>query len=384
MATDQNSVTQHIQNGMADARAGRVTLARKEFEHALALDAQSVEALLWLAALASEGETSLRYLARALEIDPRNTRAHAGLRWARKRIKPAANQATQRMWLSRAASTTGIGDDQPTLPVAHLQRDATVPSASLIARLSMPAQALQPVAQPETAPARSTPLWQWLAIVLLTACGLLAGGIVLINATLGDHAQAAAPIAQITSTPSAAPIASETPTATPEPVATLAPTDTSVPTASATPPPTDTPIPLPTDTPYIPPPPPTADIPPAGGDPSARWVDVNLTTQSATAYEGDVPVRYFTVSTGLWNTPTVTGQFNIYLRYDSQTMSGPGYYLPGVKWVQYFYQGYALHGTYWHNNFGQPMSHGCVNFTEADAEWLYGWAGYGTLVNVHH
>ena len=42
-------------------------------------------------------------------------------------------------------------------------------------------------------------------------------------------------------------------------------------------------------------------------------------------------------------------------------MSGPGYYLPGVPYVMYFYQGYGLHGTYWHDNFGQPMSHGCVN-----------------------
>jgi len=147
--------------------------------------------------------------------------------------------------------------------------------------------------------------------------------------------------------------------------------------------PTATPIPPPTATPYLPPPP-TADLPPAGGDPSSRWIDVNLTTQTVTAFEGDAPVRHFIVSTGLWNTPTVTGQFRIYLRYDSQTMSGPGYYLPNVKWVQYFYQGYALHGTYWHNNFGQPMSHGCVNFTEVEAEWLYQWTDYGTLVNVHY
>ncbi|MEZ4726872.1 MAG: L,D-transpeptidase [Caldilineaceae bacterium] len=51
------------------------------------------------------------------------------------------------------------------------------------------------------------------------------------------------------------------------------------------------------------------------------------------------------------------------------------YYLPGVKWVQYFYQEYSFHGTYWHNNFGRPMSHGCLNMTNADAKWLFDWAG---------
>jgi lipoprotein-anchoring transpeptidase ErfK/SrfK len=49
----------------------------------------------------------------------------------------------------------------------------------------------------------------------------------------------------------------------------------------------------------------------------------------------------------------------------------------------YFYKGYALHGTYWHSNFGVPMSHGCVNFRTSDAETLFNWAEVGTLVNVH-
>jgi lipoprotein-anchoring transpeptidase ErfK/SrfK len=49
----------------------------------------------------------------------------------------------------------------------------------------------------------------------------------------------------------------------------------------------------------------------------------------------------------------------------------------------YFYKGYGLHGTYWHNNFGTPMSHGCVNLSIPDAEWLYYWAPLGTSVKVH-
>jgi len=64
-------------------------------------------------------------------------------------------------------------------------------------------------------------------------------------------------------------------------------------------------------------------------------------------------------------------------------MIGPGYNLPNVPWVMYFYDGYAIHGTYWHHNFGHPMSHGCINMTIPDAHWLYNWAPKGTLVVIH-
>jgi lipoprotein-anchoring transpeptidase ErfK/SrfK len=111
---------------------------------------------------------------------------------------------------------------------------------------------------------------------------------------------------------------------------------------------------------------------------------VDLSNQKLIAYEGDTPVYWVTVSTGLPGTPTVTGEYRIYVKYPAQTMSGPGYYLPDVPYVMYFYLGYGIHGTYWHSNFGQPMSHGCVNTPTPDAEWLYRWADVGTLVNVHY
>jgi len=101
------------------------------------------------------------------------------------------------------------------------------------------------------------------------------------------------------------------------------------------------------------------------------------------AYEGDVLVNSFLVSTGTWLHPTVTGQFQIYVKYEYADMAGPGYYLPDVPFVMYFYDGYGLHGTYWHSNFGTPMSHGCINLTIPDAEWLFYWADVGTLVNIH-
>jgi len=115
-----------------------------------------------------------------------------------------------------------------------------------------------------------------------------------------------------------------------------------------------------------------------------RWIEVNLSTQTLTAWQGDVAVMNTYISSGLPATPTVTGRFNIGTKYSSQRMTGPGYDLPGVPWVMYFYSGYAIHGAYWHNNFGQPMSHGCVNMNSGEAQMLYNWAPAGTEVYVHY
>ena len=90
----------------------------------------------------------------------------------------------------------------------------------------------------------------------------------------------------------------------------------------------------------------------------------------------------FVVSTGLAATPTVRGDFAIYRHVRSQLMRGSDYYLPDVQWVMYYYLDYAIHGAYWHNNFGQPTSHGCVNMREEEAQWLYDWAPDGTSVRV--
>jgi lipoprotein-anchoring transpeptidase ErfK/SrfK len=114
-----------------------------------------------------------------------------------------------------------------------------------------------------------------------------------------------------------------------------------------------------------------------------KWIDVDVTNQRVTAYEGSTPVKTFIVSTGTSYHPTVKGIFRIWLKLRWDDMAGPGYYLPSVPYTMYFYEGYALHGTYWHNNFGTPMSHGCVNLQTDDAGWLFDFASVGTLVNVH-
>ncbi len=108
--------------------------------------------------------------------------------------------------------------------------------------------------------------------------------------------------------------------------------------------------------------------------PGEKWIEVNLTAQQVTAWQGDVPVFTFAASTGLPNTPTVTGKYHIYWKLEKALMTGPGYYLPEVPYTMYFYGGYGLHGTYWHNNFGQPMSHGCVNLETGNAQKLFEWA----------
>jgi LysM repeat protein len=126
-----------------------------------------------------------------------------------------------------------------------------------------------------------------------------------------------------------------------------------------------------------------ANPPPAGGN-SGRWIDVDLSAQRVTAYQGDTPVRSTLVSTGLSGTPTLTGRFRIYAKYRATNMSGPGYYLSNVPYTMFYDRGYALHGTYWHSNFGTPMSHGCINMPTAEARWFYSWASVGTLISIHY
>jgi len=113
-----------------------------------------------------------------------------------------------------------------------------------------------------------------------------------------------------------------------------------------------------------------------------RWIDVDLSEQRLRAYEDGEVVQTTLVSTGLSRTPTVQGQFRIWIKLRHDDMEGEDYYLEDVPHVMYFYQGYGLHGAPWHNNFGHRMSHGCVNLPLDAAEALFGFADVGMLVNV--
>ena len=131
-----------------------------------------------------------------------------------------------------------------------------------------------------------------------------------------------------------------------------------------------------------------------------RRIYVYLDTQQATAIENGQLVRSFKVSTGKAKTPTVTGDFYIYDRYLHKTMRSrvpkghPGFYeVEDVPYTQFFNGDLALHGAFWHNGFGRPASHGCVNLSTReknkrwpnaleDAGWLYSWASLGVPVTI--
>ena len=144
-----------------------------------------------------------------------------------------------------------------------------------------------------------------------------------------------------------------------------------------------------------------------------KLIEVNLTMQTLSAFENDKQLLKTTISSGLLNGPrsanglstkTPQGEFRILDKMPAKHM-GDGnlfadaddYELPGVPWTCFFTaQGHAFHGTYWHENFGVPMSHGCVNMRTEEAKWLFHWAlpphqtgrtvnrGFGTLVQIHY
>lgn len=117
-----------------------------------------------------------------------------------------------------------------------------------------------------------------------------------------------------------------------------------------------------------------------------KRIEVDLTHQKVYAFEGQTKVYEFIVSTGKWG-QTPTGEFRIWAKVKSQLMKGGNkdlgtyYYLPNVPWVMFYYnestakmRGFSFHGAYWHNNFGAPMSHGCINMKIDEAKVLYDWA----------
>ncbi|MDZ7961311.1 MAG: L,D-transpeptidase [Aulosira sp. DedQUE10] len=114
-----------------------------------------------------------------------------------------------------------------------------------------------------------------------------------------------------------------------------------------------------------------------------RWIEIDLSEQRLLAWEGKKRVYSFRISTGKRLTPTPKGKFEINSKYRTNRMRGEGYDIPDVPYAMYFYEGYAIHGAYWHDNFGTPVSHGCVNLRVKQARQLYNWAKIGTLVVVH-
>ena len=333
---------QALQNG--DRRT-----ARRLAEQAAALSPHQEEPWLLLAAVASP-EASLQYLNKALEINPQSQRARQGMHWAIQRIREVPPKQP----------------DRPNVIVVKPTPSALTRTKPLLANSLIP-----------------------LALILLAITTAFAWyGTPTISQAFSSQkplSVAQVDVVKITRTPTATPTYTPTATFTSTPTPTETPTPTQTPTNTPTETPTATPVP--TQVPTDPPPAPAvSNYPelPDGVDKGERWIEVNLTNQTASAYEGKNLIRSFIVSTGTWRYPTVTGTYRIYVKYRYADMAGPGYYLPDVPYVMYFYKGYGLHGTYWHNNFGTPMSHGCVNFTIEDSGWVFDFASVGTVVFVHY
>jgi lipoprotein-anchoring transpeptidase ErfK/SrfK len=318
--------TEALRSARKALRSGDKVEARRLARLAVRLDPTLEDAWLLLAGTSSP-RAGLAYAARALEINPRNQAARKAIRWMVRHVPPGER--------------------------VEALREARIPDSFY----------------PQPAPLAVMASRRWfsprvigVAFVIALMIGAWMGGV---PALALEPQVAGDPLVKATFTPTATP----TPTSTPTPTATPTQTPTSTPTATATP--------------Y------------QGGYLASfnlsyqeivsegRWIDVDLSEQRVTAYDGDSSVRSFIVSTGIRAYPTVAGQFRIYTKLYASDMAGPGYYLPAVPYTMYYYRGYALHGTYWHSNFGTPMSHGCINLYTPDAQWLFEFASIGTLVNIH-
>jgi lipoprotein-anchoring transpeptidase ErfK/SrfK len=366
-------------------RRGDKASARQMGEQAALLAPDMEDVWLVLTAADPDPQDALAYAQKALELSPQSTRARRAVEWANDRLKQV--EALKEL-----------------TPVSPLPRRAEV-------AVTQEQHAYQTAV---AMPVLQTQGRNWLLPALLVGAGILFIGFLVLFAVTSP---ALASIVNSIGVPAStqeklwAPMDIAKPEVTPIDVSAFAvqsadtPVPTAVPTqrATSTNEPTSEPTEAPTESSTL--------IPADNGTPGvvamevlndtptseykppkpeevvgngARWIDVDLTNQMVYAYEGDVVVNSFVVSTGTWLTPTVTGKHKIYVKVRMQDMRGPGYHLRDVPYVMFFSGDYGLHGTYWHNNFGTPMSRGCVNLTIDDAAWLFNWASVGTVVNVHY
>ncbi|HEX5839277.1 MAG TPA: L,D-transpeptidase [Anaerolineales bacterium] len=394
MTNQLNEAREFITQARESLRRGDKSSARQLGERAALLVPEMEDAWLVLAASDPDPQDALAYAHKALELNPQSQRAQKAVEWA----------------TGRLAQIEALKERAPVSPpVIHRQADEL---------MSLPAKPAQQSAM--AAPGVSSKKRNWLlpALLIGAVCMLLGLAALFllmrpqvtslvrnISAPDSTHENLWAPVeitkpeetaaadgavaVQLDDTPTPPPTEPPTtvPTVPTDPPTSPTPNEapTQAPTQEQPPAATETPgtfsMEIVEDTPtsqYVPPKP---EVVVGNG---GRWIDVDLTNQMVYAYEGDVVVNSFLVSTGTWGTPTVTGKYKIYVKVRMQDMSGPGYHLRDVPWVMFFYGDYGLHGTYWHNNFGTPMSRGCVNLTIDDAAWLFNWASVGTVVNVHY
>ena len=364
----RSPLSQAIASGVEALAQGKHAAACEWALRAVLMDPLSEDAWLLLAALAPPNNRAA-YLDHLLKIHP----GSEGARQAQAELSSRASFS--------AAPEGGLELPSPEEILAQVH--APVPSFDPVAEAQPSPQPMLPAKTDKESPTQPAPKvngrkgflgvkgFRWAAVLLSVSCVLALTATAFGGAV--TYAQEPPVMARVAKEQSAIP-PTFTPSFTPTITASFTPTFTATFTPSPTYTATDTLIPTPTPWPdeYI-----------MSGATGERWIDVDISAQQVIAYEGNTPIRTFIVSTGVAAHPTVIGRFHIYVKLRYDLMTGPGYYLPNVPYVMYFYQGYSLHGTYWHHNFGTPMSHGCVNMYTPDAEWIYYWASVGTLVNVH-
>jgi lipoprotein-anchoring transpeptidase ErfK/SrfK len=380
---------------------GSMVEARQWAERAAELAPQSEDPWLILAAVVSPRE-SVNYIRKALEANPNSPRAKQGMEWAMQRLgeTPKARVSSENEKQAQGdvlnVSKGQIQNEQgknpkkriPVLSILLIVMGCAVflfaawsavrspVLASILNRTSTPQVQLKPpFAQVNIAKPTVSAVQSMAQVIDPTVAFTVIPPT--IPATEESQPEVAIilptfePTLEVVTVPTDAPVippATALPDVTTEPGTVYAEIVADTPTPEFT---------EPTVAPYVV----TPQVASSNGE---HWIDVDLSQQRVYAYAGDTLMNSFIVSTGTWQTPTVTGKYNIWIKLRSTTMTGPGYYLPDVPYTMYFYKGYGLHGTYWHNNFGTPMSHGCVNLSIPDAEWLYNFSSVGTLVNVHY
>lgn len=331
----QHTITVMLEKAQSALKAGDKKEARAWAQKVLHASADNVDAYLILASISAPKE-SLKYLKRVLELDPKNQKARSGMRWVAEKLKEEETQKKQ----------NSAQEDTQAIKVKAAQK------------------------RPQKKNGSHSSIWGILLFSAIVLAGLAAFswyGLPILNSTSKDikDPRPAGVVVKPTLTPTA----------------TATPTPTLTPTATSTPLPTSTP--KPTEKTYMDYFAHSWDIPDEVSGSDKFWIEVDLSEQMVYTYRGDTFLQSFLVSTGTSAHPTVTGTFKIYAKYPAYLMVGDGYYLPDVPYSMFFYKGYSLHGTYWHSNFGTPMSHGCVNMRTSDAEWVYENAPIGTYVYVH-
>jgi lipoprotein-anchoring transpeptidase ErfK/SrfK len=361
-------------------RHGDKPSARQFGERAALLAPQMEDAWLVLAASDPDPQDALAYAQKALQLNPHSTRANRAVEWATGQLQQieALKALTPVSPLPRRTEASAPPQQHAyqtavAMPALKVQGRNWLPILIGAAVLFMGFIALLVVASPmlisivkEIGQPREN-LWAPVDIAKPEVTPIDG------NAFAAQPENTPAPTSIPTLRPTATPTSSSEPTEAPTEPPTALPAATETPGVVAMELIEDTPT-----TEYVPP---TPNISVGDGE---RWIDVDLTNQMVYAYEGETVVNSFVVSTGTWLTPTVTGKHKIYIKVRVQDMRGPGYHLKDVPYVMFFSGDYGLHGTYWHNNFGTPMSRGCVNLTIDDAAWLFNWASVGTVVNVHY